>query len=181
MVRPITPGLVAVAACCMLWSAVRAEPSRVTFASADGRTTLVGYLFEPASKGGARRPAVVMMHGRAGAYSSLAHDVFDASTLSQRHRAWGERWAEQGYVALLVDGFGPRGYPQGFGPRSYDLRRCTQARPTISTIQTASTRKCRLMPRQPRTRSCSPCASSPQSWRADNGKSSLLEGATAAA
>jgi carboxymethylenebutenolidase len=122
MVLPILRGLVAVVASCVLSGAVHAEPSRVTFASADGQTTLVGYLFEPASKGGARRPAVVMMHGRAGAYSSLAHDVFDASTLSRRHRAWGERWAEQGYVALLVDGFGPRGYPQGFGRHSYDQR-----------------------------------------------------------
>ena len=63
-----------------------------------------------------------MMHGRAGAYSSLANGVYDASTLSKRHTAWGELWAGQGYVALLVDGFGPRGYPQGFPRGSYDDR-----------------------------------------------------------
>ena len=34
----------------------------------------------------------------------------------------GRLWAEQGYLALLVDGFGPRGYPQGFPRGSYDFR-----------------------------------------------------------
>src|SRR6516164_622136 len=83
-------------------------PARVTFGSADGKTTLVGYLYRPR---GARAPAVVMMHGRAGAYSVRAEGVYDANTLSLRHKAWGRAWAEAGYVALLVDGFGPRGYP----------------------------------------------------------------------
>ena len=44
---------------------------RVTFPSADGKTTLVGYVFMPAAPS-ASMPAVVMMHGRAGAYSSAA-------------------------------------------------------------------------------------------------------------
>jgi dienelactone hydrolase len=103
-----------------------AQPSspvvRVEFASADGKTTLVGYLFKPAVQPAARVPAVVMMHGRAGAYSTRANGVYDATTLSQRHQFWGRWWAEQGYVALLVDGFGPRGYPQGFPRFSYDAR-----------------------------------------------------------
>ena len=51
-----------------------------------------------------------MMHGRAGAYSTNARGRYDAATLSQRHMAWGGLWAAQGYIALLVDGFGPRGY-----------------------------------------------------------------------
>jgi len=97
-------------------------PERVSFASADGKTTLVGYLFRPAGQGGARAPAVVMMHGRAGAYSERAGGVFDATTLSLRHKAWGREWAEAGSIALLVDGFGPRGYPQGFPRFSYDSR-----------------------------------------------------------
>ena len=97
-------------------------PERVTFKSADGRTTLVGYVFEPEGTHPARTPAVVMMHGRAGAYSSAAKGTYDASTLSRRHRAWGHHWAEQGYLAVLVDGFGPRGYPQGFPRFSYDTR-----------------------------------------------------------
>ena len=45
---------------------------------------------------------------------------YDASTLSQRHRMWG-RGAEQGYLALLVDGFGPRAIRRSF-PRSSRLR-----------------------------------------------------------
>ncbi len=97
-------------------------PERVTFSSADGRTTLVGYVFKPEGAHPARTPAVVMMHGRAGAYSSAAKGTYDASTLSRRHKAWGHHWAEQGYLAILVDGFGPRGYPQGFPRFSYDSR-----------------------------------------------------------
>lgn len=102
--------------------ALAAEPERVTFPSADGRTTLVGYLFTPAPGLRERRPAVVMMHGRAGAYSSRAENVHGASTLSQRHRVWGETLAERGYLALLIDGFGPRGYPNGFPRGRYDER-----------------------------------------------------------
>ena len=94
---------------------------RVTFPSLDGKTTLTGYLFLPRASAG-RVPAVVMMHGRAGAYSSRANGTYDAATLSKRHRAWGELWASQGYVAVLVDGFGPRGYPAGFRRHSYDSR-----------------------------------------------------------
>jgi dienelactone hydrolase len=87
-----------------------ALPERVTFPSADGRTTVIGYVYVSPNKGQQRAPAVVMMHGRAGAYSSSAHGRYDASTLSMRHRMWGRLWAEQGYVAILVDGFGPRNY-----------------------------------------------------------------------
>ena len=99
-----------------------ALPERVTFPSADGHTTLVGYVFKPQGPHAARVPAVVMMHGRAGAYSSLANGDYGAATLSKRHQAWGHLWAGQGYLAILVDGFGPRGYPQGFGRFSYDQR-----------------------------------------------------------
>jgi dienelactone hydrolase len=97
-------------------------PERVTFISADGKTTLVGYVFKPEVPHPARTPAVVMMHGRAGAYSSAANGVYDASTLSKRHQEWGHLWAQQGYLAILVDGFGPRGYPHGFPRFSYDSR-----------------------------------------------------------
>ena len=97
-------------------------PDRVTFISADGRTTLVGYVFK--SQGGSRSalgPAVVMMHGRAGAYSSLANGNYDAATLSKRHQEWGHLWAAQGYIAILIDGFGPR-----------DIRRASGALATIN-------------------------------------------------
>ena len=69
-------------------SASEVLPDRVTFMSADGHTTLVGYIFKPTSSRQARTPAVVMMHGRAGAYSSLANGRYNASTLSQRHQKW---------------------------------------------------------------------------------------------
>lgn len=98
------------------------QPERVTFMSNDGRTMLVGYLYKPQTMPAARVPAVVMMHGRAGAYSNRANGVYDASTLSMRHKAWGREWAEAGYIAILVDGFAPRGYPEGFPKGSYDRR-----------------------------------------------------------
>jgi dienelactone hydrolase len=97
-------------------------PDRVTFTSADGRTTLVGYVFKPEAPHPPRTPAVVMMHGRVGAYSSSAKGRYDATTLSRRHQQWGHIWAQQGYLAILVDGFGPRGYPHGFPRYSYDTR-----------------------------------------------------------
>jgi dienelactone hydrolase len=97
-------------------------PERVSFPSADGKTTLVGYVFTPQGGHPARVPAVVMMHGRAGAYSSSANGNYGAATLSKRHQEWGHLWAAQGYLAILVDGFGPRGYPHGFPRFSYDQR-----------------------------------------------------------
>jgi dienelactone hydrolase len=99
-----------------------AMPERVQFRSTDGKTALVGYVFKPSVQPGARVPAVVMMHGRAGAYSGLAKGIYDATTLSQRHQFWGRLWAARGYIAVLVDGFGPRGYPQGFGRFTYASR-----------------------------------------------------------
>ncbi len=97
-------------------------PERVIFPSIDdARTELVGYLYAPVGVEGPA-PAVVLMHGRAGAYSSLADGVYDASTLSMRHRYWAQYWAGRGYYAIIVDGFGPRGYPGGFGRHSYSER-----------------------------------------------------------
>jgi dienelactone hydrolase len=123
---------------CAIWGAIMLLPvlsaafgvlagdthpaERVTFPSAVGDTTLVGYLFEPANAEDARHPAVVLMHGRGGAYSTSAKGVYGAATLSARHKAWGDAWAAHGYIALLVDGFGPRGHAQGFPRYSYDQR-----------------------------------------------------------
>jgi len=95
---------------------------RVTFPSADRTTMLVGYLFSPQGPHPAKMPAVVMMHGRAGAYSEAADGEYDERTLSRRHQEWGHFWANQGYLAVLVDGFGPRGYPHGFPRFSYNDR-----------------------------------------------------------
>jgi carboxymethylenebutenolidase len=97
-------------------------PQTVHFMSADGKTTLVGYLYLPAHSQQKRVAAVVMLHGRAGPYSSLAQGEYDATTLSKRHKFWGEYWANQGYAALLVDSFGPRGYASGFQIHSYQDR-----------------------------------------------------------
>lgn len=97
-----------------------AEIKTVHFQSEDHHTRLVGYLFEPQGRG--PHAAIVLLHGRAGPYSSLAKGVYDATTLSKRHKEWGTFWAERGYYALLVDSFGPRGYPGGFPAGSYNDR-----------------------------------------------------------
>ena len=92
----------------------------VHFRSGDGHTELVGYLFQPAGPG--PHAAIVMLHGRGGPYSSLAAGTYNADTLSKRHKFWGEFWAGKGYVALLVDSFGPRGHWRGFPKNSYEGR-----------------------------------------------------------
>jgi len=95
-------------------------PQTVHFPGPNG-LDLVGYLFLPHKFAG-RIPAMVLMHGRAGPYSSAADGVYDATTLSKRHVFWGRFWADHGYAALLVDSFGPRGFASGFPIHSYDER-----------------------------------------------------------
>jgi dienelactone hydrolase len=113
----------------MLMSAAAAEPETVFFPSTDGTTEIVGYLFRPQQPG--PRPAIVMLHGRAGPYSSnvnaactlvarSAPSPCNAAELSKRHMMWGEYWAGRGYVALLPDSFGPRGKAHGFGRNTHD-------------------------------------------------------------
>lgn len=109
-------------------------PRTVHFMSEDGKTRLVGYLFEPAARPGRPVAAIVLLHGRAGPYSSLAHGTYTAETLSKRHKAWGEHWASRGYVALLVDSFGPRGYPRGFEKGSYDERPAEVSEQTVRPL-----------------------------------------------
>ena len=104
----------------------------VHFPSEDGKTKLVGYLFRPS--GGGRHAAVVLLHGRAGPYSSLAKGRYDASTLSKRHKEWGAFWAERGYVALLVDSFGPRGFASGFARGSYSERPAEVSEQTVRPL-----------------------------------------------
>ena len=127
-----------VSAASTLWAtpavAARASPAEALaqathFPSADGRAELVGYLFLPPGAG--PHPAIVMLHGRAGPYSSNVSagctlvapgsaSPCNAATLSRRHAMWGAYWAEHGYVALLVDSFGPRGRAHGYGRFSHD-------------------------------------------------------------
>jgi dienelactone hydrolase len=99
-------------------------PATVQFPSADGKTTLTGFLYTPTDKRAERAPAVVMMHGRAGPYSTNVKNggPHNASTLSRRHKMWGESWSALGYVAVLVDSFGPRGFPGGFGRHTINER-----------------------------------------------------------
>lgn len=66
--------------------------------------TLQGSVFTPADspRYGERRPAIVLLHGCGG--------MVDArGSIAPRHRDWAERFARWGFVALLVDSFGPRG------------------------------------------------------------------------
>jgi dienelactone hydrolase len=119
--------LLALSGCCLA-----ADPKTVHFASEDGQTKLTGFLFEPAGPG--PHAAIVMLHGRAGPYSSLAKGVYTAATLSHRHKQWGEFWAERGYVAVLVDSFGPRGYPGGFPAGSYENRPAAVSEQTVRPL-----------------------------------------------
>lgn len=106
-----------------------AEPQTLYFRSADGRTDIVGYLFRPRTP--PPYPAIVMLHGRGGPYSSNdnetctlvarnAPSACNAATLSNRHMMWGAYWADHGYLALLPDSFGPRGKANGFGRFTHD-------------------------------------------------------------
>ncbi len=61
---------------------------------------VVAYLYKP--EGSGPHPAVVMMHGCAGAYDSKG-------VLGARHRAWGEFLASRGFAALMLDSFRSRG------------------------------------------------------------------------
>jgi carboxymethylenebutenolidase len=129
--QPTTPAAVAALVTGLLLAlpALATVPQTVYFPAADGSTELVGYLYQP--EGGARHPAVVLLHGRAGPYSSNVNTACSevrrdraspcsAQTLSERHQMWGEYWASHGYAALLVDSFGPRGRAHGYGRGTHD-------------------------------------------------------------
>lgn len=102
------------------------------FPSSDGKTELTGYLWKPQGEG--PFPAIVMLHGRAGSYSIAAKGVYNASTLTQRHKSWGEFWAARGYLALHVDSFGPRGFAQGFPLHSYSSRPAAVSEQTVRPL-----------------------------------------------
>jgi dienelactone hydrolase len=77
------------------------KPQKVTFVNAQG-LTLIGWLFKPGGSG--PYPAVVMMPGCLGAYSFGD----PAKGINSVYREWGNRLANAGYIALLVDSFTPR-------------------------------------------------------------------------
>jgi dienelactone hydrolase len=64
--------------------------------------TLSAELFLPAGSG-EPRPAVVLLHGCGGLYTTRG-------AINARNLDWAKRLADWGYVALLVDSFGPRGH-----------------------------------------------------------------------
>jgi carboxymethylenebutenolidase len=97
-------------------------PETVAFASLDGHTKLVGYLFAPMARRPGPSPAVVLLHGRAGPYSILADGHYSAATLSKRHVMWATFWAERGCFSLVVDSFGPRGLAAGFAAGTHAER-----------------------------------------------------------
>ena len=86
-------------------AALAAEPEGVEFPALkefEGKpVTLTGWLFRPAGAG--PFPALVLMHGCSGLYASQGD-------LTPSYRRWAELLNEQGYVALLVDSFNPRGH-----------------------------------------------------------------------
>jgi carboxymethylenebutenolidase len=109
----------------LLWlpGAFGQTPETVAFDSADGKLKLTGYLYLPDAKvWPGPRPAIVLLHGRTGVYSSRAKR-FDATTLSARTTLWGRFWADRGYAGLYVDTFGPRGHHRGFDAGTNDGRR----------------------------------------------------------
>jgi len=68
------------------------------------KVTLSGELFLPAAaSSGKPRPAVVLLHGCGGMYTTRG-------TLVARNLDWAQRFAGWGFVALLPDSFGPRGH-----------------------------------------------------------------------
>lgn len=123
-------GLASLAAAAAAAAAV--TPETVQFMSGDGRTRLTGYVFLPAAPG--RYPAVVMLHGRAGSYSSLKRGQYSADALTMRHKMWGEFWAARGYVAIHIDSFGPRGFADGFAKHSYNSRPAEVSEQTVRPL-----------------------------------------------
>jgi carboxymethylenebutenolidase len=116
--RPLPPSLrwFLLVLACLLASAPAfaqsSQPRTVSFPSADGQTTLTGYLFPPAGRPKIA-PAVVLLHGRGGVYLARAKGNYSSVTLARGIRSWANLWAGQGYWVLVVDSFGPRGYPGG--------------------------------------------------------------------
>jgi dienelactone hydrolase len=86
-----------------------AEPVQVSFSGLDGQgrkppTMLTGQLFEPDEAGlqaAGALPAVIMLHGCKGMMVGEHLRALDAF--------WAEHWRAQGYAALLVDSYTPRG------------------------------------------------------------------------
>ena len=79
------------------------------------RLTLVARLYLPdaAVHGSGPYPAVVILHGSGGVWSS---DLI-ANGLSSQFREWGKSLSAMGYLALFPDSYNARGIPGNFGGR----------------------------------------------------------------
>jgi len=93
----------------LLWAlsdpgAFAADPHWVEFPALkefEGKpVTLTGWLYRP--EGNGPFPALVLLHGCSGMYGT-------GTNLTPSYRRWAETLRANGYVALLVDSFGPRG------------------------------------------------------------------------
>jgi hypothetical protein len=127
-------------------------PDQVAFLDADNQTRLIGYVFKPEIAHAERLPAVVMMHGPAGAYSSLANGRrFDAFSTAP------EMGTPPGAAGLSSDSR-RRFWSSGISTRVRWLSmpishlRFIRTRPTISTIRERATRAYRPRRRRHRTR-----------------------------
>ena len=96
------PGLVATVICALSVGAAAAQPTtdRVTFASADGKTTLVASLMRPV--GEEPRPALVLLHGCSGLQRN--------GRVFPLYRNWSRLFVANGYVVLVVDSAGSRSF-----------------------------------------------------------------------
>ena len=75
-------------------------PERVTFPSLDRKTALNAYLLRPREQG--PRPALVLLHGCSG--------LQDGAVMFPIYRVWARLFATRGYVVLVVDSAGSRGF-----------------------------------------------------------------------
>jgi dienelactone hydrolase len=102
--------LLMLAASPLLSFGVYAVETTVSFPSLDGdltggvATTLSALMLTPQGEG--PFPAIVLAHGCDGLYRP------DGKTLSSTYSWWARRFVAEGYVALLVDSFRPRGRGQ---------------------------------------------------------------------
>ncbi len=101
MIAPLVFSRLALALFTAVTTAHKPVPETVHFPSANGGVTLIGFLFKPS--GGGSHPAIVMLHGRAGPYSSAAHGRYDA-LLSAGVRIWEYRPSTLHAQTFVADG-----------------------------------------------------------------------------
>jgi dienelactone hydrolase len=94
------------------------DPEKITFASLDEGVQLDGYVWRPAPDPAAapvKHPAIILMHGCSGLFMV-------EGPMNQREVDWAERFAAQGYVALVIDSFRPRGVKEMCSPATFQAK-----------------------------------------------------------